>query len=91
MHAAIEIRLSTILKTGLSKETQKELYEKYPPPINCKMLKAPILNGEIVTGVSSYSNLRNNYQMVAQNFTGAETAAVGKALTNLLNVSNKPG
>ena len=29
--------------------------------------------------------------MVAQNFTGAGTAAVGKALTNLLNVSNKPG
>ena len=29
--------------------------------------------------------------MVAQNFTGAGTAAVCKALTNLLNVSNKPG
>ena len=49
IHAAI-----AILKSGLSKETEKELYEKYPPPFKCRMLKAPILNDEVATGISSY-------------------------------------
>ena len=43
----LAVRLQHIATNGLSKETRKELCDKYLPPSNCTLIDAPELNPEV--------------------------------------------
>ncbi|XP_066590167.1 uncharacterized protein [Prorops nasuta] len=84
IHAAVAERWQKILKGGLPKELKKDLQEKYPTIGNCQLTRAPKLNPEIKSALSSIGIKKDSYQVQAQNQLGTGINAIGAALTEVL-------
>ncbi|XP_051159918.1 cactin-like [Leptopilina boulardi] len=74
-----------ILKAGLSKDIRKELIEKYPTAINCKILQSPKLNPEIKSVIGQLSLKKDSFQVLNQNQLSAGVIALGTCLSELLS------
>lgn len=84
LHSVLKNRWLTILSEGLPKDEKTELLTKYCCPHNLERLRAPLLNAEIVSVLSSTVVNRDKYQIVTQNNLGSGIAALGQAINLLL-------
>ncbi|KAJ8929698.1 hypothetical protein NQ314_017592 [Rhamnusium bicolor] len=80
----IAIRWSNILKNGLEEAEKSNLSSKYPVPENCTQLEAPKLNLEVQAVVTETASRRDIRLMQVQNQIGTSLAALGKALSLIL-------
>ncbi|KAF9824015.1 hypothetical protein SFRURICE_020281 [Spodoptera frugiperda] len=69
----LAVRLQHMATSGLSKETRKELSDRYLIPANCTLIDAPLLNPEIKAAVSETVHKRDKEL--------AETLKAAKAIT----------
>ncbi|CAG9759856.1 unnamed protein product [Ceutorhynchus assimilis] len=84
VHTDLKSRWENIIENGLSADTKKSLIEKYPPPENFQVLSPPILNQEIVNAINSSVQKRDERLTLLQKQMDAVLAAIGTAITNLL-------
>ena len=84
LHPTIADIWGKIIKSGLPKETKEELVKKNPPAENCTILRAPIINPEVKSAMSSTSMKKDSYQAIVQTQLSASLSAVGTCLTDLL-------
>ncbi|KAI8435820.1 hypothetical protein MSG28_004037 [Choristoneura fumiferana] len=80
IQADLAVRLQHIASNGLSKETSKELCEKYLPPSNCTLIDAPELNPEIKAAVSEAIQ-KTKIDKLLFGADLAETLKTAKAIT----------
>ncbi|KAJ8727384.1 hypothetical protein PYW07_001503 [Mythimna separata] len=76
----------TILKHGLTKENKLKLEKNVPE--NCCLLKAPMLNPEIIASVSDTIINRDKKIETEQNQLGMGLTILGEALSMLINDNN---
>lgn len=80
----VATRWENVVKAGLGEKTREELIKKYPVPRNCPILVPPKLNVEIKAAVTEFSVKRDERLATFQTQLAAGIAAVGKALTSIV-------
>lgn len=82
-------RWNNYLTQGLDKETKASLLEKWLIPVNCNLLQGPQLNPEVQVMLSPTDQKRDAFMMELQMLMGKGLAALGGALSNLININMK--
>ena len=86
IHDALPVRWNDILKAGLDREIRASLLKKHLIPSNCEYLKAPELNPEIKSILTSLSLKKDWYNRAKQQQLAAGVSALGTALSAVLNL-----
>ncbi|CAH0549561.1 unnamed protein product [Brassicogethes aeneus] len=86
IHDLLARTWDSILKKGIDNESKSELILKYPRPKNCVLMAAPKLNFEVKAAVNQSTLKRDERLGATQTQVGASLAALGKALSVLLNM-----
>lgn len=73
----------------MTKDTRKELLEKYLPPGNCTLIDAPDLNPEVKAAVSEAIYKRDKGIKTRQKQVSSAIACVAEAITILLSAEKK--
>lgn len=89
IQADLAVRLQHIATTGLTKETRKELCDKYLPPNNCILIDAPELNPEIKAAVSEAVIKRDKGIELKQKQLGRAITCISEALSMLMSKEDK--
>jgi hypothetical protein len=89
IHKDLAIRLEHLATTGLTKETRKELQNKYLPPGNSSLVDAPVLNAELKAAVSDLVTKRDKGIEIKQKQLANAISCIGQATTYLLSQSEK--
>lgn len=76
-------RWTSIMMTGLGKESQEKIIKKYPAPANF-LKEAPQINPEIMASLSELSQKRDKRILIRQNLTLKAMTALGKTLSDVL-------
>lgn len=90
IHPDLAQRWLPILRKGLNKEVKDRLLKDYVVPENCKQLRAPTLNPEIMAAVNDGSKARDKKIESGQQQLGSGITAVSRALSLLLTNDEKP-
>lgn len=77
-----------ILKTGLPKNSIKEIMGKYPPPKNCTFMNSPNLNPEVKRILKPKSLKKDEFRVADQNQLSTTINSVGLAITEMLKGDN---
>lgn len=85
----LAIRFQHYSITGLSKDTRKELGDKYPIPSNCKFIDAPQLNPEIKAALTEPIAKRDKNIEARQKQVATALSCLSDALTTLFSATNK--
>lgn len=89
IHPELAVRLEHIATIRLSKETRKELLDKYMLPENCKLIDAPALNPEIKAATTEIIVKRDKAIEQRQKQIASATSCVAEALTLLFSSEPK--
>lgn len=81
----LAVRLQHMATSGLSKETRKELSDKYLIPANCTLIDAPLLNPEIKAAVSETVHKRDKGIEHKQKQIASAITCIAEALTLLIS------
>lgn len=84
IHPDIALRWEKVLRCGLEPDIRSTLNTKYPPANNCLFMGAPKLNPELIAAVPPGASQRDNRLGAIQGEVGSGLAALGRALTILL-------
>lgn len=84
LHPQLASNWNSIISKGLSETQKDEIINKYPLSGNCN-LAAPILNPEIRSAFPETTTKRDTFFVKTQNLAGSALAALGTAITILLN------
>lgn len=84
LYPSLAVNWDKWISDGLDKGEQAEITAKYSRIGNCR-LEAPKLNPEIVASIYDTAVKRDKYLANAQNIRGSAMAALGSAITLLLN------
>lgn len=85
LHAEIAIRWNNYLATGIKKEEITEIVGKHLIPNNCKLLKAPTLNEEVLVCLPREALKQDEYLSRIQNELGNGLAAIGAVMTKIMS------
>lgn len=89
INCSVATRIQHMVTNGISKDTRKELQNKYLPPSNCTVLDAPTLNPEIKAAVSETVLKRDKGIEIKQKLLGSAISCLGQAISSLLEKENK--
>lgn len=81
----LAVRLQHVATSGLSKETRKELLDKYLVPANCTLIDAPLLNPEVKVAVSEAVQKRDKGIEQKQKQIASAITCIAEALTLLIS------
>lgn len=84
LHPQLATSWNKILSGGLPVPLKEDIINKYPLPGNCN-LAAPLLNPEIKCTFPQNTLKRDTFFVKTQNLAGSALAALGTAMTTLLN------
>lgn len=89
INSGLAIRIEHMVTNGLSKDTRKELQNKYLLPGNCTLIDAPTLNPEIKAAVSETVLKRDKGIELKQKMLGSAISCIGGAISTLLEKDDK--
>lgn len=84
LQADLADRWLSVMRNGLSEEEKLSLINKYPPPSNCQLLRAPKLNPLASAAISESVTRRDKRLQALQMQIGASLSAIGLVLTSIL-------
>lgn len=90
VHSAIASRWGHILVNGLTKDSIKELCDKYEVPTNLVAAKSPLLNPEIVSVLQKQPVVRDTALLEQQKLLSKAIAALTAGVSLLLGESAPP-
>lgn len=80
----VAVSWTSVLQKGLSEDERLSLMNKYSPPENCPLLKAPKVNPEVLSVTREVVARRDGKISDLQNQIGTAVSALGQTLTILL-------
>lgn len=80
----VAARWINVLKNGLNADERKKTLEKYPPPSNCMLLKAPALNLEVRAAVTDSVLRRDERLAQLQDQIGGSLSCISSVVTMML-------
>nr|XP_049706303.1 uncharacterized protein LOC110375827 [Helicoverpa armigera] len=81
----LAIRLQHVATSGLSKETRKELTDRYLLPGNCTLVDAPALNPEIKAAIPEAVFKRDKAIELKQKQLSSVASCLGEAISTLMS------
>ncbi|CAG9118503.1 unnamed protein product [Plutella xylostella] len=87
IHETLAQRWLPILRRGLPKEAAESLLKEYRIPENCKLLRAPTLNPEIISAINGAARGRDKKIENLQQQLGLGITAINRAMNTLVTGS----
>lgn len=85
----LAVRLEHCATNGLTKETRKDLKEKYLTPSNCTLIEPPVLNAEIKAALTDVVAKRDKAIETKQGQLTTAISCLSEAITHLFAMPDK--
>lgn len=89
IHPVLAERWQPLLRSGMTRDVKEKLLKEYAIPENCKLLRAPSLNPQLLRPLTDATKGRDKKMEAAQQQLGLGMTAINRAMTILLTEEDK--